>query len=330
MSASVPHVLITTAPFAEKNREPLDLLERAGYSYLVNPFGRKITEEDYLTLIPEVDALVAGTEPITARVMAAAPKLKVISRVGIGLDNVDLIEARARGIAVSYTPDAPSPAVAELTIGLMLSLLRGIHVANPGAHAGQWKRIMGRRLNQLTTGIIGVGRIGSRVVNLLRPFGGRILAHDIAPDPSIEGVEWVDRERLLAESDVVSVHVPLTALTQGLIGPAELGAMKRDAVLINTARGGIVDEAALAEALRARRIAAAAIDVFRVEPYAGELCGLDNCLLTSHMGSMSEDCRYRMEYEAVTNAIRYLNGETLEQLVPESEYALRASLQVSR
>jgi D-3-phosphoglycerate dehydrogenase / 2-oxoglutarate reductase len=326
----MPHVLITTAPFAEKNREPLELLEREGYSYLVNPFGRRITEEDYLTLIPEVDALVAGTEPITARVMAAAPRLKVISRVGIGLDNVDLIEARARGIAVSYTPDAPSPAVAELTLGLMLSLLRGIHTANPGAHAGKWQRIMGRRLAQVTVGIIGVGRIGGRVVNLLRSFGGRMLAHDIAPDRSIEGVEWVGLPELLAQADVISIHVPLTAHTLGLIGEAELAAMKRDAVLINTARGGIVDEAALAGALRARRIAGAAIDVFRVEPYSGELCGLDNCLLTSHMGSMSEDCRYTMEREAVTNAIRFLKGEPLEQLVPDTEYALRASMQAAR
>ena len=326
----MPHVLITTAPFAEKNREPLELLEREGYTYLVNPFGRKITEEDYLTLIPEVDALVAGTEPITARVMAAAPKLKVISRVGIGLDNVDLIEARARGIAVSYTPDAPSPAVAELTIGLMLSLLRGIHTANPGAHAGKWQRIMGRRLNQSTVGVIGAGRIGGRVVNLLRPFGGRIIAHDIVPSPAVEGVEWVGLPQLLAEADVISIHVPLTGQTMGLVGAEELAAMKKDAVLINTARGGIVDEAALAQVLRARAIGGAAIDVFRVEPYSGELCGLDNCLLTSHMGSMSEDCRFTMEYEAVANAIKFLKHEPIEQLVPESEYALRASLQAAR
>jgi D-3-phosphoglycerate dehydrogenase len=257
-------------------------------------------------------------------------RLKVISRVGIGLDNVDLIEARARGIAVTYTPDAPSPAVAELTIGLMLSLLRGIHTANPGAHAGKWQRIMGRRLAQVTVGIIGAGRIGGRVVNLLRSFGARILAHDIAPDRSMEGVEWVGLPELLAQADVISIHVPLTARTLGLIGETELAAMKSDAVLINTARGGIVDEAALAGALRARRLGGAAIDVFRVEPYAGELCGLDNCLLTSHMGSMSEDCRYQMEREAVTNAIRFLKGEPLEQLVPDTEYALRASMQAAR
>lgn len=320
----MPNILITTVPFGERNRAPIELLEQSGASISVNPIGRRLTEDELASLVAEVDVLIAGTEPITDRVMAAAPRLRLISRVGVGLDSVDLLAARARGIAVAYTPDAPSPAVAELTVGLILTLLRGIHQANRHVHAGDWRRIMGRRLAEATVGIVGVGRIGRRVAALVAPFGGRILAHDVAPDTSIPGLEWTEMATLLREADVVTLHVPLTGDTLGMIGAAELDQMKGDAFLVNTARGGIVDEVALAAALRARRIAGAAVDVFQSEPYAGELCGLDNCVLTCHMGSMSEDCRFKMEFEAVTNTVRFLCGERLEQLVPESEYAMRS------
>ena len=316
-------VLITTVPFGQKNRAPLDLLEQAGLDYCINPFGRRLTQTELTGLIGDVECLVAGTEPIGEQVFAAAPRLRLVSRVGIGLDNVDLLEARRRGIAVAYTPDGPSPAVAELTIGLMVALLRGVHHANARAHGGGWERIMGRRLSEVTVGVIGVGRIGSRVIKLLEPFGGRILAHDIRSITVPQAVTWVDFDTICRESDVLSLHVPLTAATRNLFDASVLARLKSDAFLINTARGGIVNEAALAEALRADRFAGAAVDVFQVEPYHGELGGIDNCLLTSHMGSMSEDCRFRMEYDAVEAVVRWARGETVEQLVPEAEYALR-------
>lgn len=323
----MPKVLITTVPFGERSRAPITLLEEAKVEFVINPIGHRLTEDELTDLIGDVDILIAGTEPITERVLVAAPRLRLISRVGIGLDNVDLLAARTRGIAVAYTPDAPSPAVAEMTVGLMLTLVRGIHQANARAHRGSWHRIMGRRLAELTVGIIGVGRIGRRVAALVAPFGGRILANDLDPDPSISVVEWVDKTTIVRHADLVTLHVPLTIHTLALIGSAEIEQMKQDAYVVNTSRGGVVDESALAAALRAGRLAGAAIDVFRIEPYAGELCGLENCVLTCHMASMSEDCRFRMEHEAVTNALSFLNGHTLKWLVPESEYALRAALQ---
>jgi D-3-phosphoglycerate dehydrogenase len=236
---------------------------------------------------------------------------------------VDLLAARARGIGVCYTPDAPAPAVAELSIGLMLSLLRSIHHADRGVREGTWQRVLGRRLGAVTVGVVGVGRIGSRVIHLLSAFGARILANDLEPRAIPEAVEWVDKERLYAESDVVTIHVPLTAATRGLLGAPELARMKPDAVLINTARGGIVDEAALAEALRSSRIAGAAVDVFEQEPYTGELARLERCLLTCHMGSMSADCRRRMEIEATDNALAFLAGGAPADPVPDEEYELR-------
>ena len=142
----MPKVLITTVPFGDKNRLPLEQLQSAGIEYVINPTGRRLKEDELADLVGDFDVLIAGTEPVTEKVMARASRLKLISRVGIGLDSVDLIAAERRGIRVSYTPDAPAPAVAELTIALMLSLLRGVHVANLEMHAGKWHRHFGRRI----------------------------------------------------------------------------------------------------------------------------------------------------------------------------------------
>jgi D-3-phosphoglycerate dehydrogenase len=245
-------VLITTAPFGVASREPLELLGHHRIDFVVNPFGRRVTEAELAQLIPGFDALIAGTEPITARVIDAADRLKLISRVGIGLDNVDLSRARDRGIQVAYTPDGPAPAVSELTVGLMISLLRDIAGTAARMRRHDWHRFMGRRLAEMTVGILGVGRVGSRVArHLLDGFPGvRILAHDLVPRPGLAGISWVDPARLLRESDIVTIHVPLTAATRHMIASRELETMRPGAFLINTARGGIVDESALAEALR--------------------------------------------------------------------------------
>ena len=160
-------VLITTVPFGEIDREPIDLLESNNISYDINPLGRKLTEDDLKEMISEYSILIAGTEPITDAVLQRGEKLELISRVGIGLDSVDLMAARRRGIHVSYTPDAPAPAVSELTIGLMLSLLRKVQRSNVEMHDGEWKRYFGKRLSESTVGIIGLGRIGRRVVHHL-------------------------------------------------------------------------------------------------------------------------------------------------------------------
>jgi D-3-phosphoglycerate dehydrogenase len=314
--------LISTSPFASVDSHPIDLLRNEGIEVVENPFGRWPTEPELCALIGDVDLFIAGTEPITERVLAAAPRLRLISRVGIGLDNVDLSAARRRGIVVSYTPDAPAPAVAELTIGLMLSLLRQVHAADRLVRAGGWHRFMGRRLAESTVGIVGVGRVGRRVVHLLSAFGARILANDLTPAPDITNVTWVEKDALYASADVISLHLPLTPRTVNLIAAAEIGRLKPDALLINTSRGGIVNEADLAAALRAGRIAGAAIDVFTHEPYSGELAGVDRCLVTCHMGSMSIDCRRRMELEAVENVLHFLRHGSPVQAVPDEEYRL--------
>jgi D-3-phosphoglycerate dehydrogenase / 2-oxoglutarate reductase len=320
----MPKALITTVPFADRNRLPLELLESAGIEYLINPLGRKLKEPELAEMAADVDVLIAGTEPITERVMAQARQLKLISRVGIGLDSVDLLAAEKRGIQVSYTPDAPAPAVAELTVGLMLSLLRFIHVSNLQMHAGHWHRHFGRRIAEVTLGIIGTGRIGARVLRRISSFGTpRVLVNDLSPDPKLVPelkLEWVSKEDIYKHADLISLHVPLTAHTKNMIRREHLLQMKPDALVINTSRGGVINERDLAEVLQSGHLGGAAIDVFEREPYEGDLARVERCILTSHMGSMSVDCRTRMEIEATEEAVRFLTGKPLQAKVPPAEY----------
>lgn len=319
-------VLITTIPFGEVNRKPLHLLEQSGIEYVINPIGRRLRPEELADLIGDVDVLIAGTEPITAAVMERAKRLRLISRVGIGLDSVDLQAARARDILVSYTPDAPAPAVAEMTMGLILSLLRSLSQADRAMRGGVWHRFLGRRLSELTVGVIGVGRVGKRLIRHLQGFAPRILANDLVPDREfgvIHGVQWTEKDTIYKEADIISLHLPLTPLTRSLITRHELDMMKPDAALINTSRGGMVNEHELAQALKKGRLAGAALDVFGQEPYSGELVTIENCLLTCHMGSMSRDCRAQMELEATEEAVRFFKGEPLRLLIPEAEYDMR-------
>ncbi len=320
----MPKALITTVPFCDKDRLPIDQLEAAGIEYLINPIGRKLTEDELAEMVKDFDVLIAGTEPISDKVMAQAKCLKLISRVGIGLDSLDLLAAERRGIQVSYTPDAPAAAVAELTIGLMLSLLRSVHVVNAQMHRGEWQRHFGRRIPEVTIGIIGTGRIGGRVLRSLAAFGmPRILVNDTHPNSKVAPqlkLEWVDKETIYREADVISLHVPLTGQTKNMIRRDHLLLMKKDAVIINTARGGIINEQDLAEVLKSGHLNGAAVDVFNQEPYNGELAQIERCLLTSHMGSMSVDCRSRMEIEATEEAVRFLTGKPLQFAVPPEEY----------
>jgi D-3-phosphoglycerate dehydrogenase / 2-oxoglutarate reductase len=317
-------ILITTVPFGENNRLPLDLLEKAGIEYLINPYNRKLTESELCDLVSDFDVLIAGTEPITDKVMAQASKLKFISRVGIGLDSVNLIAAEKREIKISYTPDAPAPAVAEFTLGMILTLLRSLHISNLQMRSGKWERIFGRRLNNITFGIIGVGRIGTHLLRCMSGFGKiRILANDLIPKSQLTpefNLEWVTKEEIYKEADLISLHLPLTSLTRNMIRYEQLLKMKKEAFIINTSRGGIINEDDLYRIMVEGHLGGAAIDVFENEPYKGKLVEIDRCILTAHMGSMSIDCRSQMEIEATEEAVRFLTGKSLENEVPRLEY----------
>jgi D-3-phosphoglycerate dehydrogenase len=276
-------------------------------------------------LISDFDAVIAGTEEIDKKVFSKATKLKFISRVGIGLDSLDLRAAKDNNVKVSYTPDAPAPAVAELTLGLMINLARSVTKSNLKFKNGEWQRYFGQRLSEMEIGIIGGGRIGRKVINYLQVFSPKsIFLNDIEHiDHSHLGsnVKLCSKEFIYKNSDLISLHLPLTKETFNMITIKQLETMKTSSFVVNTSRGGIINEQDLFDALEANIIAGAAVDTYENEPYFGNLAHCENCINTAHMGSMSSDCRSKMEIEATKEVVRFLSGTPLKSEVPEREYS---------
>ncbi len=315
-------VYISTDPFGSISKEPLNQLKYNGFEYRCNCFGRKISSEELAKDIGNADILIAGTENITREVFEKAPNLKLISRVGIGLDGVDFELCREYDVRVAYTPDAPTIAVAELSVGLILDCCRKATETNNNLKTeGIWRRHMGMLLNGRTVGLLGLGRIGKTLVHMLAGFNVKFIAHDHNPDiafSKLYNITLASKVDVLKYSDIVSVHVPLTQKTRDYIAHEELSLMQNHAVLINTARGGIVNEDDLFQALQAKGIAAAAVDVFYKEPYEGNLKELENCILTCHMGASTTSSRVDMEVQAVQEAIRFSQGKPLKNEVFEN------------
>lgn len=300
-------LVISTSSFDIDNNPPLQQLLRQGFQIVTNPHKRKLTEDEIIELLKDgAVGLIAGIEPLTARVLQAAPKLKVISRCGAGLDSVDLTAAQQHGIAVLNTPEAPAQAVAELTMGFILSLLRQISPIDRAVRNGEWPRTQGRLLAAQTVGIVGLGHIGRRVARLCQAFEAAVIAHDPFAVLVPEGVNLVSMEQLLASADVVTLHLPYSSTTHHLLDAKAFAAMKPEAIVVNAARGGLVDEDALADALTSGKVSAAALDVFEQEPYQGALLALNNVTVTSHVGSLARESRQRMEIEAAENLLQGL------------------------
>ena len=256
--------------------------------------------------------MIAGLEPITARVLQQAAGLKVVSRCGIGLDNVDLNAAGSLGIVVTNTPDGPTAAVAELTIGLIFNLLRRISFLDGEIRKGNWTKETGRLLQGRKVGIIGLGRIGKRVAETLLALGAKVSGTDIEPDQ-----EWLQKnpvslmslEELLKQSEILCLHVSYAGSNEHLIGKKEMEAMPKGAYLVNTSRGEVIDHDALYSMLTNGHLAGAALDVFDQEPYTGPLTRLDNVILTPHIGSYAREARVQMETQAAENLIEGLRKQ---------------------
>jgi D-3-phosphoglycerate dehydrogenase len=293
--------------FGEADDAPIRLLARLGISVRPNPFGRRLTEEEAIQHLGGVDGLIAGLEPLNRRVLSSADRLRAVARVGIGVDNVDHEAAGELGIRVSNTPDAPAAAVAELTIASALSLLRGLGPANEALHQGQWRKTVTQGLGGTAVLLIGFGRIGRAVARLFQAFGARLMVVD--PEVAGEGVSDVELVTLvegLGRARVVSVHASGRSC---ILGEAELRAVGPGTFLLNSARGELVDEAALCRALDDGRIAGAWFDVFREEPYSGPLIRYDQVLLTPHVGTYTVTCRKAMEMQATVNLLSDLGVE---------------------
>ena len=311
-------ILITQSPFSNNGGKALNLLKKNNLSFDFNPFNRIMTEEEMLTLSPIYDIILSGTSSLNKNVINHFNKLKFIARAGIGYDNIDLESATKRNIKVANTPDAPTNAVAEFTIGLILNGLRGISLVDRNIKQAIWKKYFGYSLKNTTIGIIGVNRIGKRVIELLTPFSPKILAHDIMPDysfsPSLD-IEWKSKDEILKNADILSLHIPLTKNTINYIGEKELIKMKDSSMLINTSRGGIINEEALCKELEKGRFSNIALDVFNNEPYSGKLINYSNVILTSHIASATFDAIEAMEMGAVEEIIRFINNKSLKNSV---------------
>lgn len=304
------NILITTESFGEYNTGPLDKLKSKGFSIILNPFGRELSKDESISLYSkDIGGVIAGTEIIDAGIIKKASSLKVISRCGVGLDNIDLGAAKKAKIKVFNTPGLVTDAVAELTVGLIFASLRRIVEADGMMRQGEWRKPMGFLLQGKRIGVIGLGNIGKKVVELCSGLRVKFLAYDIKKDKIFADkhrVTYLDLNHLVSQSDIITIHLPLTEETKNLINKDKINGMKQEAFLINTSRGNIVDEAALVKALRKRRIAGAALDVFAKEPYQGPLTELENVILTAHIGSYAREARVKMEREAVENLIRGL------------------------
>tara|TARA_B100002019_G_scaffold177483_1_gene153227 strand:- start:5119 stop:6036 length:918 start_codon:yes stop_codon:yes gene_type:complete len=299
-------IFISTIPFGS-NPKALALLKENNIDFLINQFDRKVTEDDLLSIISDFDGLIAGTEPITKRVIDCARNLKVISRLGVGTDNIDIKYAQSKNIEIEVTKDAPTNAVAEHTIALMLNLLRNINSSDKDLKKGIWQKKMGKEISQCVIGVIGAGKIGNKVIGLINSFQPKQIFYS---DPFIELDERLAKKTnlnyLLRHSDIITLHLPLNANTKHLIGMKELSLMKSDSILVNTSRGDLIDEGALHQCLLKNSIGGVALDVFSKEPYKGELTNLENCLLTPHISPMTEQARSNMEIASVENLLKHL------------------------
>lgn len=284
-------VLVTNVSFAKYSERAVKILEDYGLG-IVRPKQPVISEDDLLGYLDDVVAIITGLEPVTAKVINSAPRLRIIAKHGIGVDNIDLDAAKAKGVVVVNSPGTNREAVADLVFGLMLSLARRIPQSDSLVRAGEWPKVFGQSVWGKTLGIIGMGVIGKSAVQRAKGFNMKVMAYDKfwnAEYAAANGIAYAEIDEILKEADFVSLHVPLTPETKNLIGAEQLSMMKPTAYLINAARGGVVDEDALYKALKEGKIAGAGIDVFSSEPPTkSPLLDLKNVILTPHMGGFTD------------------------------------------
>lgn len=302
-------LVITSNSFASVDPEPVDLLRSAGFEIVKNPFGRLLTEDELIALCADADAVILSTDPFTRRVAENCPKLKVVSRYGVGVDNVDIPALQDLGIALEITAGANSSAVADHALALMLMLSHNIAPENSAYKAGKYKKIQGKDLTDSTLGIVGLGAIGREVARRAAGFGCRILAYDAFYDESFVlqyGIEKADLRTIFRECSFISLHLPLTAETEGIVGCQLLEEARPDLVLVNTARSGLIDKEALLEALRSGKIFAYGADVSFAEPSTDDaFAGFDNVVITPHSATVTDGAVQKVSMAAAENVLKY-------------------------
>jgi len=307
-------VLVTSTSYGKNDPRLKAELEALVGEVMYNPTGKPLSSAEVARLLPGVDGYIAGLDVIDRSALQNAERLKVIARYGVGVDSVDLQAAKELSIIVTNTPGANSVSVAELTLGLILVLARQITEAVSASRAGQFPRLAGITIEGKTVGIVGLGAIGRQLARRLAGFDCRLVAHEPYPDvgfASEHQIELVDLDVLLGQADFVSLHLPLLPETRGMVNAAFLGAMKQGAYLINTARGELVDEAALLKALRSGRLRGAALDAFAEEPPdpGNPLFALPQVIATPHLGAQTDGATNAMGRMALQDCLAVLRGQ---------------------
>ena len=320
-------IIVTTDPYGSQDSSPRDFLKnlcrQKNMTISYNETGKKYTSDEISNILLDENPsiIIAGTEKYDARNLVMCPNLRMISRVGAGLDSIDLCECRDRGICVTYTPNASTNSVAELSISLILNLLRDTHLTHSDLISGKWKRVIGRELSSCHVGIIGCGRIGASVLRKLTTFVDSISVCDIDRDREddmcqVDGVKKLTKEEIFSECDVITLHIPLNKENRNYLCKKSFQLMKSDAILINTARGGLINEDDLFVWLSDHPHARAGIDTFDDEPYSGTLRTLRNVILTPHLGSCTRKSRLEMEMGAARSVDEYLrSGDPVNRIV---------------
>lgn len=297
-------VIVGASTFADADPAPLELLQKHGIEVVRNPYGRRMDAEEITALLHDADGLLAGLEPLHAEVLGQAPILKALARIGIGMDNVDVAFAEARGIRVSNTPDGPTQAVAELALAALMSLLRNLTQANEALHRGEWDKRIGIGLQGLKVLLVGYGRIGARFGGMLHGLGAEVMACDPGvADRAFAPVRRVTFDQGLAEAQVISLHA---SGNEVILDQAAFDRIDHPVMLLNCARAGLIEERALLSALHNGKVTKAWLDVFWAEPYTGPLQEFPQVLMTPHVSSYTRRCRLDMEMQAVRNLLRDL------------------------
>ncbi len=303
-------IFISTSVFGKESDLPLKILQQEGIEYQLNPFGRKLTVEETTEFLKDKHGVISGTEAYPAQVIRALNKLKVISRCGAGTDGIDTEELKKRGIALLRTENVHVQAVSELTIGALVALARKIPQHQADMRNMHWHRQAGTDIGSSVLGIVGFGKVGQRVAELLAAWGCKIIVYDPyysgKPPGHVRLVRHPDE--LWSTADFITLHLPLNSETHQFINSRVFSQLKKDVKIVNTARGELISEEDLALFLEQNQMAAAFFDVFWEEPYRGKLLELPNFIATPHIGTFTTETRIRMELEAVKNLINYFKG----------------------
>lgn len=304
-----PKIFVALSTFAQYGDAPLSSLQTGGMDFSINPLGRRLEEKDIVRFAKDCQGIIAGVEPYNSYVLDHLPYLLCISRCGVGIDNIDLNKARHNGVKICHTADVVIQPVAELTVAMALDLLKKLTYHTELMREGRWEKASGYLLKGKAVGILGTGRIGKRVAEMMKMLGAEVYGADLEPDlgwAKKMGVQMLSTWELLKLCDIVSIHLSYQDQHPFQLGKQEIALMKKGAFVINVARGQFVDEGALYDALEKDRLGGAALDVYSQEPYAGPLCRLKNVILTPHIGTFTKESRLQMELEATNNLIEYL------------------------